>query len=247
MKRDVVALSNQYWDDSWFRKHQFCARLARDGHRVWFVKPTHSVLRSGHIAGVGSNPPLSTRIRSVEQNLWVVSPARVLPLQRVAGVARTNQALTLRRVRRRSAPRGADLMRSISTMTPGTRRRWAGSSSQGRVVFDLVDDLTEYSAEAALKRLAVDHIGLLCERSARVVYTSSRLAQKFPALGPSAVIPNGFDPALFNRNVLPEWVRGPRRQDHRIRGHAVLVSRLRASRACRRRVSGLRTRVGGSR
>lgn len=207
--RDVVILSSQYWDDAWFRKHQFAVRFARDGHRVFYVEPSHSIARRAHVAGVSANPLSGIRSRRTPEGVSVLTPGRLLPKPNVSAVSRLNSWLTWRRVQR--ALRGSDVDDPLVIVydvryASALRRELAA----GRVVMDLVDDLADYQDSESARTYVADCIRDLCSRAARVVFTSHRLAEVYPPAAPSAVIPNGFDSDLFNEAVQPASLDGHR-------------------------------------
>jgi len=201
--RDIVILSTQYWRDSWFRKHQFAVRFVRDGHTVWYVEPTHSLARSAHIAGVGSNPMATTWVWETGDGPTALTPARVLPFPRVPAIGGVNQWVTLSRVRRALSRAGANDALFIA-YDARFSRALGPELAEGRVVFEMVDDLTGYAATPKLQQRAFEDVSGLCDAASRVAYTSANLAEKFPAAHDSAVIPNGFDDRLFNPAVAPK-------------------------------------------
>lgn len=206
-KRDIVILSSQYWDDSWFRKHQFAVRFARDGHRVFYVEPSHSLVRRAHVAGVGKNPVWGIRSRRTSHGVTVLTPGRLLPKPNLPSISRINAYWTWRRVRR--------ALRSLDSCDPlvivyDVRLASALSAeiAHDRVVVDLVDDLADYPGSPAARAYMASCIQKMCDQAVRIAFTSQRLADIYGAKSHFAVIPNGFDATLFNETATPAQLDG---------------------------------------
>src|SRR5207302_4144269 len=46
--RDIICLSNHYWDERWFRKQEFMSRFAQ-ANRILYVEPSFSMARPSEV------------------------------------------------------------------------------------------------------------------------------------------------------------------------------------------------------
>lgn len=201
---DIVCLSPQYWRDSWFRKHHFMARFAAQGHQVFYVEPSHSVVRRAGTGGVDSNPWLRREVRTEADGLTVISPARLFPKPLVPAVSRFNHARMIRSAARVLRARGVS--RPI-VWVYDVEYAWAIDRLEpSRVVFDLVDDLVGYERSETRRSYVGDAISRLAERAYAGVYTAPALAERYPVAkdGRQLVVPNGFDDRLFSPDTEPD-------------------------------------------
>lgn len=194
--RPIICLPSQYWHGGWFRKHQFMSRLARMGHRVLYVEPSHSLVRRVGPDGRTKNPIMRSRCAEVAPGLHVLSPARLPPKPRMPRVSEFWHSRNVRDAKRWAARLGMqDPLWWVYDV------RYAPALvrvSPGRLVFDLVDDVAEYSADEAQKAYVGACVRSLAERAGALFCTSEPLrALLAPGQKPVHVVPNGYDSVLF--------------------------------------------------
>lgn len=173
----IVCASTQYWDETWFRKQHFTARLSQQ-RPVLYVEPSRSILRPPRRGTPPSlrNPLLTPRLRTLQaERLWTYTPPRGWPLW----------------THRRVSPRqyhswGGAVRRAASDL--GFERIWlwlynplwiqaTGSLAPERVIFDLVDDLTAYEAGAHTRETMRACVERALTESDLVLTTSKLLAE----------------------------------------------------------------------
>lgn len=198
-RRDIVCISTNYWGGEWFRKQQFMSRFARDGHRVLYVEPSHSILRS-----TGGRPYVHNRhsravVSQAAERLWVLTPRTLLPPVTQPLVARLNAYLLAGQIR--SACRDLGMTEVCLWVynvefAPAVRR-----VPHAVLVSDLVDDIAAYE----LRPDRVDYVRACTESLVSTadlcVYTTEGLRRVYPGGGISTVVPNGYDESLFRPGV----------------------------------------------
>jgi glycosyltransferase involved in cell wall biosynthesis len=193
--RPIICLSSQYWQGSWFRKHHFMSRFAGMGHQVLYVELSHSLLRRVGYDGRTSNPILRSRCVTVAPDLWVLSPRRLPPKPRMPLVS----AFWHRRIVREAKTWAARLGMEDPlwwVYDPEYAPALTGVPSD-RLVFDLVDDLAEYSADQGRRAYVGECVTSLAQQAGALLCTSEPLRR---LLGPGGeavhVVPNGYDSDL---------------------------------------------------
>jgi glycosyltransferase involved in cell wall biosynthesis len=195
-KRPIICLSSQYWEGSWFRKHHFMSRFAGLGHEVLYVELSHSLVRRVGYDGRTSNPLLRSKCVSVAPGLWVLTPRRLPPKP---GMPRVS-AFWHRRIVK-DAERWAARLGMENPLwwvyDPEYAPTLTGVPSN-RLVFDLVDDLAEYSENQGRKAHTGACVKSMAEQAGTLFCTSEPLrAVLAPAADTVHVVPNGYDSELF--------------------------------------------------
>lgn len=193
MPRDIVCLSTHYWGDAWFRKQHFMDRFAQSGHRVLYVEPSHSMARPGPDPKLSPNGLAFARLRRESPNVWVLTPAQLLPKPRVRRISEVNHARIIRAVGR--AARQIGLRKPIVWAYDPMFAPALHLLGRSHLVFDLVDDYVEY--DRSCREYASSCVQTLLAAADRVIYTSRPLEEKYPTSAPSRVVPNGYDDRLF--------------------------------------------------
>jgi hypothetical protein len=195
-QRDIVCISTNYWHGEWFRKQQFMSRFAADGHRVLFVEPSHSMVRSAGDRPYVRNRLLRSGLEQVADRLWLLTPPKLIP-----GVSRTAVSkLNARRIG--GAIDGA--CRELGFSEPVV---WLYSPELlpaldrfdvACLVLDLVDDLVAYEVKEWRREYVRTCIEETLSIADAVVLTTGMLADGYDVPSDSTcVVPNGFDNTLF--------------------------------------------------
>jgi glycosyltransferase involved in cell wall biosynthesis len=197
--RDIVCVSNHYWDERWYRKQEFMSRFGRD-NRVLFVEPSFSMVRPPevHLRDLARNRQLRPIVTPRDGGVQVFTPPRGLPKWTDPRIERLTYQWYGRLIARAAARMG---MRDIVLWV--YRPAYAHAVDQiphSQLVFDLTDDLTAYERPGSerfdyVERLVTD----LARRSDLLVVTASTLRERYGALARRAeLIPNGFDARVFS-------------------------------------------------
>ena len=198
--RDIVCLSTQYWDETWFRKQQFLSRFART-NRVLYVEPSFSMVRKpeAHLLdrGIATNRPIHGTLEARSERLFLLKPPRGLPKWESSA----HQPLDARLVRACGAWALQRLGFSDSIL-------WVYAPAyfhsidiipHKQLVFDLVDDVAGYGGEDYPHRgYAEDCVRGLVHRSDLFVVTALTLLERYGFLARHAThVANGFDATLL--------------------------------------------------
>jgi glycosyltransferase involved in cell wall biosynthesis len=249
---DVVCFGQQNWDFCWTGKQQLTTRLARRGHRVFYVDPDIDVEDHGFSAAVRTLAPSLFRLglREVEPNLFVYTH-RYSPFTRWRGTLWRHPRL-LRAWLRRLGFRGAVAL----TLQPRILDLDAIGGFRAHVHY-AIDEMTGYGGLADEERRRIRRLeGALVRRSDRVLAISPRLLARLRRLHPDChLLPSGadlerFSPARIREAPLAEELRslpGPvigfvGQVDERI--DQALVARLARARPAWRFVFVGRTKPG---
>lgn len=82
MTRQIVCISQHYWDDRWFRKHHFMSRFARDGYKIAFVEPSVTLVKKAPPGKkqFAEHDLFRVKVVQKERELWILKPPKALPL-----------------------------------------------------------------------------------------------------------------------------------------------------------------------
>jgi glycosyltransferase involved in cell wall biosynthesis len=209
---DIVCLSTHYWDQPWFRKQQFMSRLIDRGCRVLYVQPSYSIVRRADWPSVSRNRWFTPLVEKRSDRLHLFSPPRLLPKYTHPWVSALNHRWF-----------GILIARQASRLGMNTPCLWVYTPAyvsalkqiaHSRLVVDLVDDLEAYEHVPRHRLAARRRISTLVAQADLTIVTSSVLADKFAGQSKRcALVPNGFDGALFNgtRHPIPDDIAGIRR------------------------------------
>lgn len=67
---------HKWFEGAWFRKQQFALRLSQNGHKIFYVESSVSMIRKKKH---DSNDYLKTKIKEVNNNLFVITPSALFP------------------------------------------------------------------------------------------------------------------------------------------------------------------------
>lgn len=206
----IICVSTNYWYGEWFRKQQFMRRFARDGSRVLYVEPSHSMIRSSGDRPYVHNSHFKTRLAEVEERLWVLTPRTMIPLVTSPVVSRINAALLAMQIR--TAMRCLGFEQPLLWVYPVEFAPAVGLVPHERLVSDLVDDLVAYELRSSRKAYVSKCTKDLVAKSDLAVYTTAGLRDIYPGAGETAVVPNGYDEALFHPGIaVARELRGMKR------------------------------------
>jgi glycosyltransferase involved in cell wall biosynthesis len=195
-RRPIICLSSQYWSGSWFRKHHFMSRFADMGHQVLYVEVSHSIARRIGYDGRTSNPIARSRCVMVAPRLRVLSPRRRPPKPHVPWVSALWHKRTV-----------SDAIKWAARLGMEDPLWWVYDPEYApaltgvppnRLVFDLVDDLAEYSADQRRRAYVGVCVRNLAQQAGALFCTSEPLRVPLGPGGQSVhVVPNGYDSELF--------------------------------------------------
>lgn len=193
--RNIVMFSTSYWDAAhWFRRQHFALHLARQGWRVVYVEPLHTmttVLRSRDRAGSLARRMRPSVTASDElETLTLYRPPAALPLiVRSAAMAGFARRILRRRIH--------DDLRTIIGSEHYIQIVYNPSDQyllddRNPVVYEIIDRFSAYP-EYAGRRSWMERISRrLVTRASLVTATTDELAEDAPC-AKRVVIPNGVD------------------------------------------------------
>lgn len=175
------------------------SRFAAEGHKVLYVEPSHSIIRSHRGREYIGNRVGSSRLTPSSEGVWVLTPSQMVPCVSRPTVSRLNARLLSRQIR--LAMQHLDVMDAILWVYPPEFAPATAWTPHSALVADLVDDMVAYEVTDDRKHY-VRRCTETLFRSADVALCTTRgLADKF---APEAtVVPNGYDADLFNPEVAP--------------------------------------------
>jgi glycosyltransferase involved in cell wall biosynthesis len=196
--RDIVCLSNHYWDERWFRKQEFMSRFARE-NRVLYVEPSFSMARGPeeHLSDVATNRFMRARLERHADGVTLLKPPRGLPKWSHPRVERLTYRWYGHVVGH--AMRSLGMRDAILWIYRPSYWHGLAAIPYRHFVFDLTDDLAAYGRHEGglphVERFVTD----LARRSDLLVVTATTLLERYGQLAKRAVqIPNGFDASRFD-------------------------------------------------
>jgi glycosyltransferase involved in cell wall biosynthesis len=197
--RDIVCLSNHYWDERWFRKQEFMSRLARN-NRVLYVEPSYSMVRQpeAHLEEVATNRALRSRLERRGDGLYLLKPPRALPKWTHPTMHRLTYDWYGRVVAR--AVRKLGFRDPILWVFRESWEYGIGRIPHHGLIFDLIDDLAAYGGDDDPYAAAVERcVRGLAARSDLMVVTAKTLLDRYGPLARRIEhVPNGFDADRFS-------------------------------------------------
>lgn len=191
----LICASTQYWAETWFRKQHFAAALSRR-RPVLYAEPSRSIARRlpHGLDPRLTNPLLAARQR-LEGQVRVWTPPRGLPFWTHGPVSRLQYARYGQMLRQHALAAGFDrtwlwLYNPLYIQASATLR-------PERIVFDLVDDLPAYEANAHSRANMLRCVEQSLRSADLVIATSRKLAETYASRTRAARIP-----------VIPNGVRG---------------------------------------
>lgn len=197
--RDVVCVSTNYWGGEWFRKQQFMQRFARDGHRVLYVEPSHSMIRRPIGRPYVRNGHLRATVTPASDRLWVMTPRTMLPMVTRVPVSKANSAVLAAQIRSAMKSlrfRDAALWVYAPEFDPAR-----DAVPHSVLVSDLVDDLAAYELRPTRQAYVAECTRSLIGASDMAIYTTDGLRDAYPGARTDLVVPNGYDETLFHQDV----------------------------------------------
>jgi glycosyltransferase involved in cell wall biosynthesis len=199
---DIICLSTHYWDERRFRKQEFMSRFAHE-NRVLFVEPSISMARrsEAHLHEFATNRYFLSCLETRDDHLHFLKPPRGLPKWSNPRVERLNYRWFGTIVER--AARRLGFRAPVLWIYRPSYYHALEVISHGKLVFDLVDDLSAYGGghwthvEYQTQKLV--------EASDLLVVTAKTLLERYESSAKRTVqISNGFDAELFS----PELIGG---------------------------------------
>lgn len=205
-KLAIVIIARDIWGDTWRRRH-FLAHEWSKTRTVVFVEPPFPVARSLFGLAGPSRTSLtralsaSRRPRKVDENLFVASPLKWLPV-RTPGAGNINFPLQRKIIRR--ALKALEINRYVVWCNPEYGVHLLPGLSPELVVYDVTDDWTKTTLPRR-QISAIEQDDRLMLGAADIVFAVSRkLYEKKRAVHPNTyLLPNGFLEELY-KGELPE-------------------------------------------
>jgi glycosyltransferase involved in cell wall biosynthesis len=199
-RHDILCFAPGPWDDIWRNRHQIMTRLAR-ANRVLYVepwpelRPTLRQWRQGQLSWADMHGP---RLRKVQENLYVYSPASWAPRASRFPLSAATDAIymaSLRRVLKRLR-----FQRPILWLFLPEMESFIGRFDEKLVIYHMVDEYSGYSGVSAAWRPVVQQMEQELARRADLVFvTSPDLLERKRELNQRTVlIPNAVDYEAFS-------------------------------------------------
>jgi glycosyltransferase involved in cell wall biosynthesis len=198
--RDIICLSTQFWNQTWFRKQEFMSRFARS-NRILFVEPSWSMGRraEAHLEAAGGNRYFRPRLAKHVDNVFLLKPPRGIPKWSYPPIDVLNHRWYGRIIRHVAEQLG--FRNNILWVYKPSYYHALGTIPHDRLVFDLVDDIAAYPWPPPYGAHVEECIGGLVGRSDLLVVTAKTLAERYQASARFVVqVGNGFAAETFRAN-----------------------------------------------
>jgi glycosyltransferase involved in cell wall biosynthesis len=215
------------WHDLWRNRQQIFSRLA-GRHQVLYVEPARASLADWRRGKVSWEQARRPAVVQEQPGLWLYRIPATLPTRATGDLFdRASDALLaihLRRAIRQVASLTAPVGHSAfsdqhSPLSPvlwlyrPARWRWAAANfPHSLLVYHITDDYAAFSHLSADQRAALlaEERELLAAADLTIVTAPRLLELKAPLARRIELIPNGVDPAPFQRALAAAAARGPR-------------------------------------
>lgn len=201
-KRDIICISTHYWNDFWFRKQHFMSRFAKLGHRVLYVQPSYSMVRTTDKPGIAKNRFFMPLVEKISKNIYLFSPPRMFPKPNTYISTVINYRWFGGLIASAAAKLGF-----VDPVFWLYRPKYSCAMEKiphKRLVFDLADDLSAYNADDGRRRYIAGCINNIAGKADLMVVTSPTLRDKYINKTKKCVlVPNGFDEKLFDGKPKP--------------------------------------------
>jgi len=196
-KHDIICISTHYWNDFWFRKQHFMSRFAKLGHRVLYVQPSYSMVRSTDKPGIVRNRFFMPVVEKISENIYLFSPPRMFPKPNTYISTVINYRWFGGLIASAAAKLGF-----VEPVLWLYRPDYSGAMEKiphKTLVFDLADDLSAYNADDGRRGYIASCIDNIAGKADLMVVTSPTLHDKYINKTKKCVlVPNGFDENLFD-------------------------------------------------
>ncbi|MBN1482177.1 glycosyltransferase [candidate division KSB1 bacterium] len=204
MTKQIVCISQHYWDDRWFRKHHFMSRFARDGYRIAFVEPSITLVKKApegkeHLA---QHDLFDVKVHQKDENIFILKPPRALPLWNYPVFSKLAFDYFAKKVQKKLQELGFSKF-ILWDYIP----LWVDSLKHfdySRLVFDIADNLPEFYKANKLKYWNVKRAcDKLATMSDLVLVSASSLYDQFLPKTRQRnihIAPNGFDMDRFRQS-----------------------------------------------
>jgi len=202
MRTDIICISTHYWHDFWFRKQHFMSRFAELGHRVMYVQPSYSMVRSTDKPGIARNRFFLPLAEKLKENIFLFWPPRMFPKPNTYISSVINYRWFGSLIA--SAAAKLDFVDPVLWIYRPEYSEVLKSIPHKRLVFDLADDLSAYNADDGRRGYIAGCIDNIARKADLMVVTSPTLHDKYINKTKKCVlVPNGFDEKLFDGQPKP--------------------------------------------
>lgn len=210
--RQIVCISQQYWDDPWFRKQQFMHRFALGGVKVCYVEPSFSAVRKKdeYRQEYQLNKVFRIEIEKRLPNLYILKPPKAFPFWTDPFVSRINYKYF-----------SFFIANALKKLGFNDYLLWIYQPEYywglkffryNQLLFDLTDNLAAFQKNPSKRRYIQLLTDNLLVKSNIIFVTSSTLLDVAREKNNNAfLVPNGYDRCLFNVNQsyrIPEELKG---------------------------------------
>lgn len=202
IKTDIICISTHYWNDFWFRKQHFMSRFAELGHRVLYVQPSYSMVRTTDKPGIARNRFFLPTVEKLNENIYLFWPPRMFPKPNTYISTVINYRWFVGLIA--SAATKLGFVDSVLWLYRPEYSEALGSIPHKKLVFDLADDLSAYNANDGRRRYIAGCIDNIARKADLMVVTSPTLQDKYINKTKKCVlVSNGFDEKLFDGKPKP--------------------------------------------
>jgi len=195
---NIICLSDHYWDDFWYRKQHFMSRFAQNGNRVLYVEPTFSMVRKPPRDNA-KNRIFKSLLEKVDNKIYKLKLPKALPKHTNPFISKLNYVRFAKIID--STSKRIGMKNYILWIYRPEYYDVLEYFNYKKMVFDLTDDIAEYSGKKDnVYYWRSKSIKGLIIKSDEFIVTAKTLFEKYKDIAGDKIslIPNGYDPKLFN-------------------------------------------------
>ncbi len=200
---NILFYGGHYWDHgSWFRKQQYASRLAKRGHRVFYIEDSVSMVRKNDSH---KNELFKTKVQKINDNLFIITPSAIFPFPRNPYSRKLYSLKLFSDIKRILKNNDAeDFIFWMNRIEFSTNLKKIKSTK----ILDLCDDLPFYAKLAGDEsgyNTLMNYLSTAVSQSDIPIVSAAKIKEKYQYLTQKEilVVPNGHNINLNGKHELP--------------------------------------------
>lgn len=199
--KQIVCISQHYWDDRWFRKQHFMSRFVKKGFKIAYIEPSVSLVRKPAVSkkDFAIHDWQNVMIEKRAENLYLIKPPKSLPFWNYPIFTAVAFKYLSKKIQRELTR--LNFKEFLLWIYNPQWVHGLSNFNSKKVIFDIADNLPEFYHNNYLKYKNIQYCcNELAKKSDLIFTTASALSEQYKPLAKNNNIyniPNGFDVKRF--------------------------------------------------